>query len=128
MKLIYGKTNRFYIGKIVLTEGENEIANEEWDVIKNHPQVKGYIKDGVISVKEDVISEKEDKDADENVDSEEQKNSKEQVVYVSEITDIEKLEELLETEERKTVIKAIKKQIAALEKINGEVNGDKEEE
>ncbi len=120
MKIIYNKTNKYHIGKIILQNGENEVSKEEWDVIKTHPQVKHFIKAGVISTKNIAVPVEETQ---EETVTAETKDVKDMNVinaskYIDTITSIEELEKILSEEDRKGVKKAVKKQLKALKEIN----------
>lgn len=91
-----------HVGKLSLNIGPNEVEENEWDKVKDHPLVKIWVEKKDIEIKEGSIKDVTKLHADEAIE-------------VIEYTfDSKKLEEWKEKEDRKTVIAAIEKQLKEL--------------
>jgi len=94
-----------HVGNVSLNIGPNEVEEEDWEKVKTHPIVKGWVKEGKVEVQKGNLE-----DITEIVPVE-------KAVEVIESTfDKEKLLEWQEQAERKTTKDAIKEQLEYLEK------------
>lgn len=101
-----------HVGNVSLNIGPNEVEEKDWEAVKTHPIVKGWVKEGKVEVKDGTI---EDLSEITPVDK--------AVELVEATMDKEKLLKWAETDDRKTTQKAIEEQIAYLED-DGKDKGD----
>ena len=106
MLTIYNRFSQIkHVGPVTLNIGANEVPEEDWEQVKTHPIVKGWIKDGNVEV------EKGDLDDITKI------VPVDKAVEVIESTfDKEQLLEWKEQAERKTTADAIDDQLEYLEK------------
>lgn len=91
---------------VTLIPGVNELDDAHWDALKNHPMIKMKMSEGHIELLKGGSFEDIDK-----------LTSEEAVVLVKKTVAKDKLQSVLGKEKRKDVVKALKAQIAELEKV-----------
>jgi hypothetical protein len=106
----------YSLGKVVLLTGENKVKDELIKLMKKDSTVDFFIKEKQIEIVEDKKAKTFDKDNDGDIDFKDI-SAADLIEEIKTIDNISILEDILSKNTRKSVIKAVEKQIALVNDI-----------